>query len=138
MFSFSLLLSGYVSGSLNATMHGHFAGGRGPFSPSQWIELEHQALIYKYITANVPVPSNLLMSLKKSLYPFSLTGSSAGSLSSNSCKLLTFSGFVSFVFPYSFFIQSCLHIGASVQCNLKVFFHKQDIPKCKSEFSAVK
>ena len=84
------LVSGYGSGSLNASMHGPFTGVRGPFTPSQWIELEHQALIYKYITANVPVPSNLLIPLKKSLYSYGLTSSSAGSLPPNSCKFLLF------------------------------------------------
>ncbi|XWS33460.1 hypothetical protein CRYUN_Cryun22dG0084700 [Craigia yunnanensis] len=72
--------AGYGSGS----MHGPFTGVRGPFTPSQWIELEHQALIYKYITANAPVPSNLLIPLKKFLYPYGLTSSSAGSLPPNS------------------------------------------------------
>ncbi|KAA8518785.1 hypothetical protein F0562_016441 [Nyssa sinensis] len=43
--------TGYSSGGLNsASMHGVLAGVRGPFTPSQWMELEHQALIYKYIT----------------------------------------------------------------------------------------
>ncbi|XVE86962.1 hypothetical protein DITRI_Ditri18aG0077700 [Diplodiscus trichospermus] len=76
--------AGYGSGSLNVSMHGPLTGVRGPFTPSQWIELEHQALIYKYITSNVPVPSNLLIPLKKSLYPYGLSSSSAGSLPPNS------------------------------------------------------
>ncbi|XP_057973110.1 growth-regulating factor 1 [Malania oleifera] len=76
--------AGYGSGSLNASMHGAFAAVRGPFTPSQWIELEHQALIYKYLTANVPVPSNLLLALKKSISPFGLSGTSAASLPPNS------------------------------------------------------
>ncbi|KAM1048338.1 hypothetical protein ACFX1X_027798 [Malus domestica] len=63
-------------GSLNLSMHGTFTGARGPFTPSQWIELEHQALIYKYMTSNVPVPSNLLIPIKKSLYPYGLSGPS--------------------------------------------------------------
>ena len=84
------LVSGYGSGSLNASMHGPLAGIRGPFTPSQWIELEHQALIYKYITSNVPVPSNLLIPLKKSLYSYGLSTSSARSLPPNSCKFLPF------------------------------------------------
>lgn len=56
------------------------AGVRGPFTPSQWMELEHQALIYKYILANIPVPSNLLFPIKKALDSagFSLTPSSYG------------------------------------------------------------
>ncbi|KAL1564713.1 growth-regulating factor 7-like [Salvia divinorum] len=40
-------------------------GVRGPFTPSQWLELEHQALIYKYITANVPIASHLLTPIRK-------------------------------------------------------------------------
>ncbi|KAK9903621.1 hypothetical protein M0R45_001129 [Rubus argutus] len=60
--------SGNNIGSLNgATVHWTIAGARGPFTPSQWMELEHQALIYKYITANVPIPSNLLIPIKKAL-----------------------------------------------------------------------
>ncbi|KAL8487725.1 hypothetical protein ACS0TY_023709 [Phlomoides rotata] len=42
-------------------------GGRAPFTESQWMELEHQALIYKYITANVPIPSYLLNPIRKAL-----------------------------------------------------------------------
>ncbi|GKU98781.1 hypothetical protein SLEP1_g11731 [Rubroshorea leprosula] len=81
--------AGYGSGSLNASMHG-FSEVRGPFTPSQWIELEHQALIYKYITSNVPVPSNLLIPLKKSLYPYGLSSASVGSLPPNSLGWGTF------------------------------------------------
>ncbi|XP_074364770.1 growth-regulating factor 6-like isoform X3 [Apium graveolens] len=56
---------GYGSGGLNtANMHGILSG---PFTPSQWMELQHQALIYKYITANSPVPSNLLNPIRKAL-----------------------------------------------------------------------
>ncbi|KZV24949.1 growth-regulating factor 1-like [Dorcoceras hygrometricum] len=44
-------------------------------TPSQWLELQHQALIYKHIVANVPVPSNLLVPLKRSPYPLGLHGS---------------------------------------------------------------
>ncbi|XP_023002595.1 growth-regulating factor 1-like [Cucurbita maxima] len=56
-------------GGLNGgSMHGGgFIGVRTPFTPSQWMELEHQALIYKYITANVHVPSNLLIPIRKAL-----------------------------------------------------------------------
>ncbi|XP_041018612.1 growth-regulating factor 6-like isoform X2 [Juglans microcarpa x Juglans regia] len=60
--------TGYSSGSLDgASAHGVLPGSRGPFTPSQWMELEHQALIYKYITANMPVPSNLLIPIRKAL-----------------------------------------------------------------------
>ncbi|KAK9949197.1 hypothetical protein M0R45_004731 [Rubus argutus] len=77
----------YGSGSLNANMHGSYATVRGPFTPSQWIELEHQALIYKYLNANAPVPSNLLIPLKKALYPYGLSGSSPNSLAWGSFHL---------------------------------------------------
>ncbi|XP_076949485.1 growth-regulating factor 7-like [Bidens hawaiensis] len=42
-------------------------GNGAQFTPSQWMELEHQALIYKYITANASVPSNLLIPIKNAL-----------------------------------------------------------------------
>ncbi|KAF9668440.1 hypothetical protein SADUNF_Sadunf14G0003800 [Salix dunnii] len=76
--------AGYDTGALNAGMHEPFTGVRGPFTPSQWMELEHQALIYKYITARVPVPSNLIIPLKKSIYPYGFPGSSTGSFPHNS------------------------------------------------------
>nr|XP_043636968.1 growth-regulating factor 6-like [Erigeron canadensis] len=48
-------------------IRGVITGVRGPFTPSQWMELEHQALIYKYITVNAPIPSNLLIPIRKAL-----------------------------------------------------------------------
>ncbi|XP_010432035.1 PREDICTED: growth-regulating factor 2-like [Camelina sativa] len=72
---------GYGSGGMmmNMSMQGNFTSVKGPFTLTQWAELEQQALIYKYITANVPVPSSLLISIKKSFYPFgSLPPSSFG------------------------------------------------------------
>ena len=38
-----------------------------PFTVTQWHELEHQALIYKYMVSGVPVPPELLYSVKRSL-----------------------------------------------------------------------
>ncbi|GAB4853730.1 hypothetical protein Ancab_040606 [Ancistrocladus abbreviatus] len=38
-----------------------------PFTASQWQELEHQALIYKYMTAGMPIPPDLLFTVKRSL-----------------------------------------------------------------------
>ena len=32
-----------------------------PFTISQWQELEHQALIYKYMVAGLPVPPDLVI-----------------------------------------------------------------------------
>ncbi|KAK1300745.1 Growth-regulating factor 6 [Acorus calamus] len=61
--------SGFAyNGGLNMSMNGVLAGVRGPFTPSQWMELEHQALIFKYIHANAPIPPNLLISIKNSAF----------------------------------------------------------------------
>ncbi|KAJ7958290.1 Growth-regulating factor [Quillaja saponaria] len=77
--------TGYSSGSINgASMHGILTGARGPFTPSQWIELEHQALIYKYITANVPVPSHLLIPIRKALESAGFFSFAGGLLRPNS------------------------------------------------------
>ncbi|XP_073065381.1 growth-regulating factor 1-like [Primulina eburnea] len=57
-----------TGGGLNESMGATFARLKGPFTPSQWMELEHQALIFKHIVANVPVPSYLLVPIKKSQY----------------------------------------------------------------------
>ncbi|MFS7964727.1 putative transcription factor interactor and regulator C3H-WRC/GRF family [Helianthus anomalus] len=48
-------------------VRGVLAGVRGPFTASQWMELEHQSLSYKYITVNAPIPSNLLIPIRKAL-----------------------------------------------------------------------
>lgn len=66
--------AGLGTGSLNSTMHGALSGARGPFTPSQWMELEHQALIYKYINANVAIPSNLLIPIRKAFNPSGFSG----------------------------------------------------------------
>ncbi|KAK7383256.1 hypothetical protein VNO78_28930 [Psophocarpus tetragonolobus] len=71
--------TGYGSGSIS--MHGALAGG--PFTPSQWMELEHQALIYKYITSNVPVPTHLLIPIKKALDSAAFCNFSTGLLRPN-------------------------------------------------------
>ncbi|XP_022766437.1 growth-regulating factor 1-like [Durio zibethinus] len=74
----------YNSGGLNdANVHGLLAGARGPFTPSQWMELEHQALIYQYITANVPIPSNLLIPIRKTLDSADFPSFSGGILRPN-------------------------------------------------------
>ncbi|XP_059633213.1 growth-regulating factor 1-like isoform X2 [Cornus florida] len=43
------------------------ARNRLPFTPSQWQELEHQALIFRYMVSGVPIPSDLLFTIKRSL-----------------------------------------------------------------------
>lgn len=71
--------------SLNGTsMQGVLAGARGPFTPSQWMELEHQALIYKYITSSIPIPSNLLIPIRKAFDSAGFSCYPGGLLRSNS------------------------------------------------------
>lgn len=36
------------------------------FTALQWQELEHQALIFKYMMAGIPVPPDLLLPIRKS------------------------------------------------------------------------
>ncbi|KAL6012900.1 hypothetical protein ACLOJK_003389 [Asimina triloba] len=82
--SFYARNAGLSSGGLNGSMHaGVLTGARGPFTPSQWMELEHQALILKYINSNVPIPPNLLIPIRKSLNPSGYSGFSTGPLRPN-------------------------------------------------------
>ncbi|MBA0710889.1 hypothetical protein Golax_010144, partial [Gossypium laxum] len=70
--------TGYHTGGFNgANMNG------GPFTSSQWMELEHQALIYKYMTANVPIPSTLLIPIRKALDSAGFSSFSGGLLRPN-------------------------------------------------------
>lgn len=64
------MLSFSSNDAAGASMQGVLARVRGPFTPTQWMELEHQALIYKHIAANAPVPSSLLLPIKRSLNPW--------------------------------------------------------------------
>ncbi|KAJ0458240.1 putative transcription factor interactor and regulator C3H-WRC/GRF family [Helianthus annuus] len=41
--------------------------GRYPFAATQWQELEHQALVYKYMISSMPIPPGLLFTIKTSL-----------------------------------------------------------------------
>ncbi|KAH9610985.1 hypothetical protein KSS87_001006 [Heliosperma pusillum] len=74
----------YNSRTSTGNMNGSFTGIKGPFTPAQWIELEHQAMIYKYLTANVPVPSNLLIPIRKAIQSTGYPGFSIGSYPSHS------------------------------------------------------
>ncbi|CAM0873663.1 unnamed protein product [Alopecurus aequalis] len=69
MLSFSSDAAG-LGLSSGASMQGFLARVRGPFTPTQWMELEHQALIYKHIAANAPVPSSLLLPIRRSIHPW--------------------------------------------------------------------
>ncbi|XP_023546921.1 growth-regulating factor 5-like isoform X3 [Cucurbita pepo subsp. pepo] len=42
------------------------ARNRLPFTAAQWQELEHQALIFKYMVSGIPVPPDLLYAMKRS------------------------------------------------------------------------
>ncbi|XP_030944041.1 growth-regulating factor 1-like isoform X2 [Quercus lobata] len=46
---------------------------RFPFSASQWQELEHQALIFKYMASGIPIPPDLLYTIKRSCLDSSLS-----------------------------------------------------------------
>ncbi|KAK8509119.1 hypothetical protein V6N13_062171 [Hibiscus sabdariffa] len=41
---------------------------RFPFTATQWQELEHQALIFKYVVSGIPIPPDLLFSIKRSCF----------------------------------------------------------------------
>ncbi|KAF9614698.1 hypothetical protein IFM89_019826, partial [Coptis chinensis] len=40
---------------------------RNPFTATQWQELEHQALIFKYMASGMPIPPDLIFPIKRSL-----------------------------------------------------------------------
>ncbi|KAL8208459.1 hypothetical protein R6Q57_007871 [Mikania cordata] len=46
---------------------------RFPFTSTQWQELEHQALVYKYMISGMPIPPHLLFSIQRSLDSSSAT-----------------------------------------------------------------
>lgn len=61
-----------------ANMHGVFSGSRGPFTPSQWMELEQQALIFKCLANNTPIPPHLLFPIRKAYDSVDFSGFSGG------------------------------------------------------------
>ncbi|KAM3693675.1 hypothetical protein ACJW31_07G001400 [Castanea mollissima] len=46
---------------------------RFPFTASQWQELEHQALIFKYMASGIPIPPDLLYTIQRSCLDSSLS-----------------------------------------------------------------
>ncbi|CAL9048017.1 unnamed protein product [Musa banksii] len=74
--------AGLFSATSHASMQGVLARVRGPFTPSQWLELEHQALIYKYLVVNVPIPATLLVPIRRSLNASGFPSLSSGSFDS--------------------------------------------------------
>ncbi|KAI3756205.1 hypothetical protein L1987_56022 [Smallanthus sonchifolius] len=62
------------------------SGYRPPFTPVQWQELEHQALIYKYLVAGVPVPHDLVVPIRRSLEALSARNRSRKPVESQSAS----------------------------------------------------
>lgn len=79
---------GFGSGWVDLDMHGRVMCGAKSFTPSQWMELEHQATIYKCLDAKVPVPPSLLFSIQKGATPnVGYTGYSPASFRpTNTCE----------------------------------------------------
>ncbi|CAN1185175.1 Growth-regulating factor 6 [Linum perenne] len=96
-------------------------GGRGQLTVSQWMELEHQALIYKYLTSNLPVPHNLLIPIKRALESAALPSfSPAGFLTPTSCKFL----FLSFPHLFRHKVNIFTDFGAFfISCGPLSLFH---------------
>ncbi|KAI3727360.1 hypothetical protein L1987_67174 [Smallanthus sonchifolius] len=63
------------------------------FTAAQWEELDQQALIYKYMVSGVPVPTDLILSVRRSLY----NNNNSSSSSSLSTQPTLWEG----SFPYS-------------------------------------
>lgn len=57
---------GGVGGGGGGAATGMMGMTRSPFTVSQWQELEHQALIFKYMVAGLPVPPDLVLPIQKS------------------------------------------------------------------------
>ncbi|KAJ0676744.1 putative transcription factor interactor and regulator C3H-WRC/GRF family [Helianthus annuus] len=73
-FSFLRLISARATKFSRIKMMSTTAGegvrnhsGRYPFTATQWQELEHQALVYKYMISGMPIPPDLLFTIKTSL-----------------------------------------------------------------------
>ncbi|XP_074579409.1 growth-regulating factor 6-like [Curcuma longa] len=56
---------GMYTGGFLENKHGVLSRVSGPFTPSQWLELKRQTLIYTYIVANMAIPPNLLISVSR-------------------------------------------------------------------------
>lgn len=68
LFNFLFLQKDYIFSFLFcSTLEMISARNRSPFTPTQWQELEHQALIFKYMVSGVPIPPELIYSVKRSL-----------------------------------------------------------------------
>lgn len=61
----------YFGWEMSTTAETVAEGYRTPFTAVQWQELEHQAMIYKYLVAGVPVPADLVVPIRRSFEPIS-------------------------------------------------------------------
>ncbi|CAL9096033.1 unnamed protein product [Musa acuminata var. zebrina] len=75
--------AGLCSGSFDVNMNEVLARVRWPFTPTQWLELERQALIYKHIVANVAIPPSLFIPFRTSLSTFGFSSLPVGSFGSS-------------------------------------------------------
>lgn len=62
-------------------------GRRGsPFTSRQWAELEHQALIFKYILAGLNVPEELLYPIRRSVAASLMINAASMTTTHNGCR----------------------------------------------------
>lgn len=89
-----------------------------PFTASQWQELEHQALIFKYMVSGIPIPSDLLFTIKRSCLdsPFSSKlfprQNSHGNPSRSLFSSVSTNFFINICFCFAFAVGwSCFQMG---------------------------
>lgn len=87
-----------MSGGESSSVAGGF---RPPFTAMQWQELEHQALIYKYLVAGMSVPPDLVVPIRQSFDSIS-----ARFFHQSSCKK-------SLIFHYM-----CIYVYMRVACKM--------------------
>ncbi len=62
-------------------------GRRGsPFTSRQWAELEHQALIFKYMMAGINVPEELLYPIRRSVAASLMINAASMTTTHNGCR----------------------------------------------------
>lgn len=123
-------VTGLYSESHDVNMNGALTRARGPFTPSQWLELEHQALIYKYIDARVPIPSSLLTPIRRSHSSSVFPPFSAGSFGSSACK-----DFVAISFPHNLLCLSSLLLQELFNHHVKYLGSRADADNKLDRFS---
>lgn len=66
-----MMMSGMNGGSNSSSNNNKY-----PFTASQWQELENQALIFKYMACGYPIPSDLILHIRRSVLMDSTTAAS--------------------------------------------------------------